>query len=40
MRYGDEWKAMGAQIIGGCCGMRPEHIAALAGVVKGYAEVS
>jgi homocysteine S-methyltransferase len=33
--YGREWLAMGAQIIGGCCGTGPEHIAALAPVVKG-----
>ncbi len=32
--YGHEWIAMGAQIIGGCCGTGPEHIAALAPVVK------
>ena len=24
----------GAQIIGGCCGTTPEHIAAMAGVAK------
>ena len=29
------WKEMGAQIIGGCCASGPEHIAAMAPVVKG-----
>ena len=29
-----EWKEMGAQIIGGCCGTTPEHIEALRPVVK------
>jgi len=29
------WVDMGAQIIGGCCGTGPEHIAALKPVVKG-----
>jgi homocysteine S-methyltransferase len=24
-----EWKRLGAQVIGGCCGTRPEHIRAL-----------
>jgi S-methylmethionine-dependent homocysteine/selenocysteine methylase len=32
--YGHEWLAQGAQIIGGCCGTGPEHIAALAPLVK------
>jgi S-methylmethionine-dependent homocysteine/selenocysteine methylase len=32
-----EWKAIGAQIIGGCCATGPEHIAAIAGIVKGEA---
>ncbi len=35
-RYGQEWLEMGAQIVGGCCGTEPKHIAALAGVVKGH----
>jgi homocysteine S-methyltransferase len=30
-----EWKEMGAQIIGGCCATGPEHILAMAPVVKG-----
>jgi len=30
-----EWKEMGTQIIGGCCGSGPEHIEAIAPVVKG-----
>ncbi len=29
-----EWKEMGAQIIGGCCGTGPEHIMAMKQVVK------
>jgi homocysteine S-methyltransferase len=28
---------LGARIIGGCCGTTPEHIAAMAGALKGYA---
>jgi homocysteine S-methyltransferase len=32
--YGREWLGMGAQIVGGCCATTPEHIAALAPVVK------
>jgi methionine synthase I (cobalamin-dependent) len=32
--YGPEWLALGSQIVGGCCGTRPEHIAALAPLVK------
>jgi S-methylmethionine-dependent homocysteine/selenocysteine methylase len=31
----EEWIQMGAQIIGGCCGTTPEHIAALRPLVKG-----
>ena len=27
------WKEMGAQVIGGCCGMTPTHIAALSSVI-------
>ena len=30
-----EWKEMGAQVIGGCCASGPEHIEALAPIVKG-----
>ncbi len=29
-----EWIAAGAQVIGGCCGTSPEHLAAIAGAVK------
>src|SRR5262249_42572290 len=32
--YGREWLAMGAQIVGGCCATTPDHIAALAPVVR------
>ncbi|MGI9481259.1 MAG: homocysteine S-methyltransferase family protein [Hyphomicrobiales bacterium] len=28
--YADEWKTAGVQIIGGCCGLSPKHIQALA----------
>jgi S-methylmethionine-dependent homocysteine/selenocysteine methylase len=28
------WLAAGAQIIGGCCGTSPEHLAAIAKAVK------
>ena len=34
--FGAEWIALGAQIIGGCCGTGPAHIAALAPVVTGH----
>lgn len=34
--YGREWIAMGAQIIGGCCGTGPEHIEALVPVVRDH----
>jgi S-methylmethionine-dependent homocysteine/selenocysteine methylase len=33
--FAREWKALGAQIIGGCCATGPEHIDAIAGIVKG-----
>lgn len=29
------WIALGASVIGGCCGTSPEHLAAIAGAVKG-----
>lgn len=29
-RFAQEWQALGATLIGGCCGIGPEHIAALA----------
>lgn len=32
--FAREWKAMGAQIIGGCCATGPEHIEAMKPVVK------
>jgi S-methylmethionine-dependent homocysteine/selenocysteine methylase len=28
-RYADEWVSNGLQIVGGCCGLTPDHIAAL-----------
>ncbi len=31
--YARTWKEMGAQVIGGCCGTRPSHIAALPAAV-------
>ena len=31
----EEWIQVGAQIVGGCCGTTPEHIAALRPLVKG-----
>lgn len=33
--YGRRWLDMGAQIVGGCCGTTPEHIAALRPIIKG-----
>jgi S-methylmethionine-dependent homocysteine/selenocysteine methylase len=33
--FAEEWKGMGAQIIGGCCASGPEHIMAMRPVVKG-----
>jgi len=33
-QFAREWKKMGAQVIGGCCGTGPEHIKALREVVK------
>lgn len=32
--FGDEFAAIGINIIGGCCGTTPDHIAALAQVIK------
>lgn len=32
----ESWLQAGAQIIGGCCGTRPEHIAALRALIDGY----
>jgi S-methylmethionine-dependent homocysteine/selenocysteine methylase len=34
-RFADRWVAAGASIIGGCCGIGPEHIRALSDSVKG-----
>jgi homocysteine S-methyltransferase len=34
-KYAREWKKMGAQVIGGCCGTTPDHIRAIAPIVKG-----
>lgn len=36
-RFAETWLADGAQLIGGCCGTRPEHIAALASLVAAEA---
>ena len=33
-QFAGQWKEMGAQIIGGCCGTTPDHIEALRPVVK------
>ena len=33
--YAGEWQSMGAQVIGGCCATRPDHIKAVASVLKG-----
>ena len=33
-RFGQEWLDMSVQIIGGCCATTPDHIAALAPIVK------
>ena len=33
--FAGRWKEMGAQIVGGCCASGPEHIAAMAPVVRG-----
>ncbi len=30
-RFASEWKQQGAQVVGGCCGLSPEHIQALSG---------
>lgn len=34
-RYAEDWIDEGAQILGGCCGLSPEHIAALAPLKRG-----
>src|SRR5262245_27044198 len=33
--FASDWKAMGAQVIGGCCGTGPEHIRAVRDAIKG-----
>ena len=33
--FAREWKAMGAQVIGGCCGTGPEHIRAVGAAIRG-----
>jgi len=33
--FAQDWKGMGAQIIGGCCASGPEHISAMRPIVKG-----
>ena len=33
--FAREWKQMGAQVIGGCCGTGPEHIRAVGAAIKG-----
>jgi S-methylmethionine-dependent homocysteine/selenocysteine methylase len=34
-QFADDWLTRGAQIIGGCCATGPEHIAAVAKVIRG-----
>jgi len=34
-RYAETWIEQGAQVVGGCCGLSPEHIAALAPLKRG-----
>ncbi|MFI9654990.1 homocysteine S-methyltransferase family protein [Guyparkeria sp. GHLCS8-2] len=34
-RYAETWIQQGAQVLGGCCGLSPEHIAALAPLKRG-----
>ena len=33
--FARDWKAMGAQVIGGCCGTGPEHIQAVRAAIQG-----
>lgn len=33
-RFAETWLADGARLVGGCCGTRPEHIAALASLLR------
>jgi len=39
-RYAEGWIEQGAQVIGGCCGLGPEHIAALAPLKRGPTTVA
>ncbi len=34
LRFAETWMADGASIIGGCCGIGPQHIAALAQALR------
>ncbi|MFD1557164.1 homocysteine S-methyltransferase family protein [Paraburkholderia silviterrae] len=34
LKWAEQWIALGAEIVGGCCGIGPAHIAALRGAVK------
>ena len=35
-RHAAHWRALGASIIGGCCGVGPQHIAAAKGACEGH----
>jgi homocysteine S-methyltransferase len=35
LRFATDWVQRGAQVVGGCCGLSPEHIAALAPLKNG-----
>lgn len=37
-RHARSWLAVGAQIVGGCCGTTPAHVAVLADVIYDYAQ--
>ncbi|MCH8206296.1 MAG: homocysteine S-methyltransferase family protein, partial [Chloroflexi bacterium] len=37
--FAQEWKEMGARIIGGCCASGPEHIMAMRPIVKGASDL-
>ena len=37
-RLAESWIASGARIVGGCCGVTPEHVAALRDVVMNFSE--
>ncbi|MEC8121974.1 MAG: homocysteine S-methyltransferase family protein, partial [Pseudomonadota bacterium] len=34
LRYAEKWVESGADIVGGCCGITPEHIRLLASSLK------